>query len=392
MFLRGSQRTRDGRALLLAGLLHAAAVLLLWGWTVQRALVQTRMSQPASGKLQQRAADEVEVQIDGLFPSGAEDSVAAVRHPDSALQRVARAGHRAPPLANDGAQLGQAASDDSSPPMPAEDSPPTVQDIDLGLGADDWRRWLSETKSERPPAPQAQRASRALFRAPPVSSSGGLQEGLEAHDRAVGLGTSGPVISALYQAAHADSAPFEGSARFRITVLKSGEVEIAVSAVTSELEGWRAVAERAAEALRRAPPRIPHARQGARLVLEITAKQTFPNGVQPKELYAVRAQLEAPRLRSVQSGQRELTDKNPVTAQPAAPGESATGIKAIADLPGAYVGTRGKVCALRLGVAAGVGRTLPLLGPLLDGNCDPSNLGAKPQRMVSSLVREETLY
>ena len=68
----------------------------------------------------------------------------------------------------------------------------------------------------------------------------------------------------------------------------------------------------------------------------------------------------------------------------AAPGASASGSKANVNLPGIYVGARGKVCGYRLG--------LTLLGLGFEGGCDPSNLGAKPQRLVSTVVREETLY
>jgi hypothetical protein len=193
------------------------------------------------------------------------------------------------------------------------------------------------------------------------------------------------VVSALYHAAHTEAAPFEGRARFRITVLKTGEVEVAVSEVSGDLAGWRAVADNAAEALRRSPPRIPNPRTGARLVVEITAKHTYPNGLQPKELYGLRPQVEPLRLRAVQDTQRELADRNPVLAERAAPGQTAAGSAANVNLPGVYLAGRGKVCSYRLG--------LTLLGlPVLDGGCDPSNLGARPQRLVSTLVREETLY
>ena len=391
-----SQRSTDGRALLLAGALHGAVLMALWGWGIDEAHRHAQLAPGAVLPPPTPIADEVDVEVDAP-PLGQVGSSIADRQAASAPLRSRgdpnsvpqRAGSMdAPPvvpLVRDGEHIERATSAENSPPTPAQESTQPTRAVDLGLGSGDWRRWLSETKSDPPTGGRARRTSRALFRAPPVSSTGGLQEGLEARDRALGLGTSGPVVSALYHAAHTEAAPFEGRARFRITVLKTGEVEVAVSEVSGDLAGWRAVADNAAEALRRSPPRIPNPRTGARLVVEITAKHTYPNGLQPKELYGLRPQVEPLRLRAVQDTQRELADRNPVLAERAAPGQTAAGSAANVNLPGVYLAGRGKVCSYRLG--------LTLLGlPALDGGCDPSNLGARPQRLVSTLVREETLY
>ena len=395
MLLRRSQRAREGRALVLAGSLHIAALIVLAGWGIQHARVQPRISPTLSPQPEHVLLDEVEVEAQleasssgRMDESGADFPHALAERRDDELQRsalqrrpVARELSRP---ANDIEHVEPVARAEGGP-SPSPDSRQPARAIDLGLGSDDWRRWLSETKAparvaERPPRPR-----RALFRAPPVSTTGGLQEGLEAHDRAVGMGTSGPVVSALYHAAHSDLAPLEGVAHFRVTVLETGAVEVILSDASGDLAGWDTVATNAAAALRSAPPHIPSGRQGVRLVIEINAKQVFPNGLQSKERHALRAQLEPLRLRSVQSAQAELTERNPVLAERAAPGASASGSTAIVNQPGVYVGARGKVCGYRLG--------LTLLGVLaFDGSCDLSNLGAQPQRLVSTAVREEVLY
>ena len=394
MLPRRSQRPREAGALLLAGSLHVAALIGLGGWGIHHARQQPRMLSQPSPQLAPVVASEVELQLDAPGPNRMDEGVADFPYSLAARrgEDVQRSAPQRPPVArvlprsaNDVEPVEPVASAESSPSAPKPDSMTPSRAIDLGLGSDDWRRWLSETKAvaraeDRPPRPR-----RALFRAPPVSTSGGLQEGLEAHDRAIGLRTSGPVVSALYHAAHGDLAPSEGVARFLVTVLDTGAVEVALSDASGDLPGWRAVATHAADALRRTPPAIPKPRQAARIVVEVSAKQIFPNGLETKQLHALRSEVEPPRLRSVQSAQRELTDRNPVSAQPAAPGASAAGSAANVNRPGLYVAARGKVCGARLG--------LTLLGLLaFDGGCDLSNLGAKPQRLVSTIVREETLY
>jgi hypothetical protein len=208
-----------------------------------------------------------------------------------------------------------------------------------------------------------------------------MQEALEAHDRAIGISAAGPVVSALYHAAHDPSAPELGSARFDVTVLKSGSVEITVSDVTSELPAWREVASRAAAALRRSPPRIPGPRKGMHAVLEITAEQVYPNGTKRTDLYSPRLEGVLPKLRTAKEMQEELAKLNPTLgrAEPNPPN-----LAPIAEIPGVYVAGRNKVCSYKFGLTP--------MGPLIQGGCDPSNAGARPQRMVRTQVVEEALF
>lgn len=152
-------------------------------------------------------------------------------------------------------------------------------------------------------------------------------------------------------------------------------------ATDQQLPAWQAVAAKAAEALKRTPPRIPKPRAGARMLIEISAEQLFPNGVRPKDLHGPRLETQAPRFRSVAAAQANLKDLNPVAGQTGVP---VAEMKANVDLPGVFVAGKGKVCAYRVGVTP--------LGPLLQGGCDLVNLGAKAQRMVHTRVREEALF
>ncbi|HET7542439.1 MAG TPA: hypothetical protein VFK05_21365 [Polyangiaceae bacterium] len=266
-------------------------------------------------------------------------------------------------------------------PASAQDPPATK--IDLGLQSNAWQRWLGDSKREgsSPDSPANSARRRALFHTPPKSTTGGLQEGLEAQDRARGLGPSGQVVTALYHAAHASMAPEVGRARFQVTVLDTGTVEIQVDEASDHFDGWRAVAAEAAEALRHARPRIPEARAGVKLVVELTAEEILPGGTKTNQLHGPRPEVEPPRFRSTQDAQAELKDRNPVAGEN---GQLAAGTKANVNLPGVYVAQRGKVCGYRLGWS--------LLGPVLDGGCDLSNIGARPQRMVRTHVLVETMF
>jgi hypothetical protein len=258
------------------------------------------------------------------------------------------------------------------------------QPLDLGIGPDAWRTWARA----QPPANQnteeqsARGKRRPLVRSPTPSKTGGLQEGLEVADRKRGLGPSGRVVTALYQATHSEVAPQLGVAHFSVTVLRSGEVQVSLNSANKESEKWRAVAERAAVALRKAPPRIPPSREGVRLTLDVTAEETFPNGAKPTELHGPQLEADLLEFKSTAETQAELEANNPVTATSrVAPSERPP---LITKVPGVYVSGRGKVCSYRVGVT--------LLGPGLQGGCDLSNVGAKPQRMVRVAVQDQSFF
>jgi hypothetical protein len=225
-----------------------------------------------------------------------------------------------------------------------------------------------------------------------ASKTGGLQEGLEARDRELGLGPAGRVASALYQAAHGDTAPETGAVRFNVTVFRTGAVEVSLD--DPKDERWRKVAERAAEDLRRSPPRIPPPREGYRLTLKITAEEAYPNGVKPKDLEAPRLAARAPRFQSTEASMKELQRLNP-TAGVGPEVRDVRENRAISELPGIYRTARGKVCSSRAGVTplgAKEGKQVSALTLGVQGECDPVNVSANVQRIVRTEVVAETPF
>ena len=269
-------------------------------------------------------------------------------------------------------------------PGAAGEAPATGGEIDLGIGADAWQRWAALGRETKPGStPSAPRANAYKTPgAPKRSNTGGVQEGLEAHDRKLGLGPRGRVISAFHGAARAWEAPQLGTASFHVTVFQTGEVEISVGANSGETDKWRAVAARAVEDLKKSPPRIPSSRAGVRLVIDIVAEETYPNGLNPKDLYGPRLEARAPAIRSTEETQKQLEADNPTAGKD--PNAPVPQFPLKVELPGVFLSQRGKVCGYNLGVTP--------LGIALQGGCDPSNAGAKPQRIVRTKVRDEAMF
>ena len=138
---------------------------------------------------------------------------------------------------------------------------------------------------------------------------------------------------------------------------------------------------RAAKALASNAPRIAPPRKGARFVVELVAEMAMPNGLRVADLHGLRLEATPPRLQSTAQGRKSEIERNPTAAAGVTPTEDK---RANVELPGIYLAESGKVCSYRLG--------LSVLGPLLQGGCDPVNLGAKPQRVVHASIREQELF
>jgi hypothetical protein len=368
----GSERARVRRALALASLLHLASVAMMGVFaTTTRAVPPALAPTPAVA-----ATVEVALDLEAPAPELAHAELAAPQL-TAPSARAMRTTGRAPLSSNEPmeAAVVEAAEEAPTADLDSASEPPADRAVDLGLGPDAWRKWASTTAADAQASPRKKRA-RKSFRAAPASTTGGLQEGLEARDRELGLGPSGPVIGALYRAAHSDIAPQLGTAQFRVTLFSSGAVEVSVSSATDRLAGWSAVAARAAETLRSTPQRIPAQRKGVSMVVEVTAESVFPNGLKRKDLRGPHFEAVAPRLRSAEEGQADLQRLNPTAKEGGQP--------LILDLPGVYLAETGKVCSYRLGITAA--------GPVLAGGCDPSHIGAKAQRRVHARVVEEAVF
>jgi len=390
MARQGRRRERESLSLVAALLVHGAAVVGVRQWaTLHPPAPPARVAVP-DPTLLDGVMEEVDVDYSpvppsaGPLPSAPERSdsgtdtpshPAGVAHAARARPHVpAREATEAPPP--EGVALAEIEPTPSTSAAPAGHEGP----IDLGLGPDGWQRWVGVLPNE-PAAPRTEARGRPVVRAPPASSTGGLQEGLEANDRKLGMGPSGRVATALFQAAHAPDAPETGTALFNVTVLRTGAVEVTLGETTDRR--WQAVATHAAEALRQAPPRIPPPREGYRLTLRITAEETMPNGVKRKQLHGARLEVDAPRFHDQREAEREVALKNP-TLGVGPDQQDFRGSPIVMDLPGIYVTGVGRVCGYRVGISP--------VGLILQGGCDPSNAGAKLQRMVRTEVREQSAF
>ncbi len=381
--MRASPLARLPVALALASVLHALALVSLYGWM--------RSFRP-DVSMRHNAVDAIEVELLALSESKPEavDLPSPLGAPSPLSVAARLSGATARSQAGDRERGDEGSNDAAGPALVAEpDESAPVEDvadapdraIDLGLGPDGWRKWALLGQGDAPPPSKRKRSKVQPFRAPPASATGGLLEGLEAQDRKLGLGPSGPVIGALYRAAHSPVAPQTGVARFEVTVLKSGSVQVSLVGASGDAAAWSSVGTLAAEAIRKAPPRIPEPRTGARVVIAITAEEAFPNGTKRTELSAPHLEAVAPALRSTADAQDKLKELNPVTGDTGAP---VTGQTAIVEIPGVFLAGRGKVCSYRLGITP--------FGPMLAGGCDLANAGSKAQRMVRTQVEEQAMF
>ena len=191
------------------------------------------------------------------------------------------------------------------------------------------------------------------------STSGGVVEGLDARDAALGMGRGGPVISALEAAIAGADAPFEGAATFDVGIDTSGHVSIALLDASVASPGWSRVAAATRSALDPARIRIPPGAGGWHVVARVEAKVQYPNGVDPKRL------------------------GTQVGASPGAVHVGKDGL-VLEKVPGVSLAHSGKVCSVKITL----GLTLTPIG----GGCDPSNIGMHTLRVVHAhVVREGRL-
>jgi hypothetical protein len=138
---------------------------------------------------------------------------------------------------------------------------PKAVDIGLQVG-------IAYKPSDGPPSPSAS------------PNTGGVREGLDARDHALGLGSGGPVVAVAHGVAM--SAPMDhGSAVLEVDADANGVVRsVRVLDVTADAEAWREIAEGIAASLRGKPLHIS-ARAGTRgvvVTLRIEIAMRLPSG------------------------------------------------------------------------------------------------------------------
>jgi hypothetical protein len=195
------------------------------------------------------------------------------------------------------------------------------------------------------------------------STTGGLVEGLDARDSAVGIGRGGLVVSALETAAASADAPFEGAATFDVGIDTSGHVSIAVLDTSVASPGWSRLAAAARAAIDPSRMRIPPGARGWHVVARLEAKVQYPNGADPKKMGTA---VEASPGKLVVDPNRPHAHAPPIVFE---------------KLPGVTLAHSGKVCTVRI--------TLGLTPVPISGGCDPANIGMNPLRVVHGRVVSE---
>lgn len=117
----------------------------------------------------------------------------------------------------------------------------------------------------------------------PASSTGGLQEALDAHDRRIGLGFGGPVVSAVHAAASSlHNAPQTGTATFEAIIDRHGRAQsVVIVSANGDMAGWQNVAQHVLRILRGGAVRIPPGARGLAVTLRVVARYQLPSGAPP---------------------------------------------------------------------------------------------------------------
>jgi hypothetical protein len=114
----------------------------------------------------------------------------------------------------------------------------------------------------------------------PISSTGGLVEGLDAKDVERGLGRRGPVRTAVDEAAHTADAPGLGVATFAVSIDRGGKIAVDVVDASVERTQWEALRPVVAERLAQKAVKLPPA-HGLRVTVRVEARVEFPGGGKP---------------------------------------------------------------------------------------------------------------
>jgi hypothetical protein len=130
-------------------------------------------------------------------------------------------------------------------------------------------------------APEILPDRRAPMTPPPVSTTGGLAEALDAEDFARGLGRGGPVLAAVEEAAHGSDAPTFGTATFSVVIGADGKVNVDVAAAGGDRAGWEGLRPAIRTALLGKPVRIAPKTRGLRVTVQVEASEQFPGGGRP---------------------------------------------------------------------------------------------------------------
>ena len=151
----------------------------------------------------------------------------------------------------------------------------------LGIGNNPFlgMRGMAPPPSAPPPAPVASREAPDRTQVAERRLKQYLVGGMLEHDRAVGASRSGPVVTALKEAATLVSSPVNGQAEFIARVDATGlVVALQPVRVTSGAAEWRNVAAQALKQLAKKRLRVPSGSMGLEVRLAVSSRIQLPSG------------------------------------------------------------------------------------------------------------------
>jgi hypothetical protein len=222
-----------------------------------------------------------------------------------------------------------------------------------------------------------------------VSTTGGVTEGLDARDVAIGMGRGGPVLSALEAAAAGSDAPMEGTATFDVAIDAGGHVSVVLLDGSKPPGAWAKVGEAARTALDPKRVHIPPGAKGWNVVAALEAKIRYPDGLDQKELgtqvRAVGLHLTVNLGRETARNQLGGPDSEPTPFedQPSTQAAIAATSPPVFEErpPGIWIIHQGKVCRVEFNLLFPIG---------VSGGCDPANIGTNTLRTVHGHIVSES--
>jgi hypothetical protein len=230
-----------------------------------------------------------------------------------------------------------------------------------------------------------------------ASATGGLAEGLAAHDVAVGMGRGGPVLAAAETAARSNEAPIDGGATFDVAVRPDSVVARVVSA-DHDAAAWARVADSLGRSLDPKRVRLPPGGRGWHVVVRVDAVMRLADGRDVRTLHGLKTavtpsilkqQIEAkpggqwspPPPPGPDVGQEIPPEGGALGRGPQHPGGAALQGLAARILPTPTISVSGKICSASLSASP--------FGLGLGGGCSIENIGTHPNRVVSGRILSE---
>jgi hypothetical protein len=243
-----------------------------------------------------------------------------------------------------------------APPVEAPTSreePRRLSLAELGIGAP--VPLVGAHTPEKLPDPAA-RAARSVEKS--------INDALAAKDREIGLGSDGPVVSALERATYGSALSGNGTATFVARIDSSGRVSLLqVLNVNGDHKGWSKVARRALATLSRRKLRVPQGAKGVELRIKVESRWALPSGADPGlevRMFGV----------PLKKGQGKRSSRISIF-EPVAKVE-----KVLVPQPG----------------GGSIEMPVPQMGVGVLGVAgDPSDIGAKPRRIVHAEVESQKL-